>query len=110
MSLSIQPLDARRRQLLLESSQLRRRFATECGQLQVATSWIETGYSVVQSVRGYWPLIAAGAGFLLTRKRGGALPSLGRIWSVWKMARQALTLWRDFSTAASKEPTAAPAE
>lgn len=97
----IELLADRRRLLLAESERLRRQLGTEIGQLQAATGWIESGYSLLKSVRPYWPLVVAGAGFLLTRKRGRPLSSLDRIWSVWRIAKKAIHFWQQFSTGAS---------
>jgi len=91
-------LEERRRRLIAESNRLRGQFGTEIGQLQAATSWVKTGYSLLQSVRAYWPLIVAGTGFLMTRKRGSLLSSLGKIWSVWKMAQKVMHVWQQSST------------
>ena len=94
----IERLEDRRRLLLTESGRLRRQLSTEIGQLQAATGWMKTGYSLLQSARSYWPLVVAGAGFLITKKRGGLLNSLDRIWSVWRIAKKLIHLWQQSST------------
>ena len=93
----IERLEERRRLLVHESDRLRRQLAADAAGLQAAAAWVDTGYSVFQSVRGYWPLFAAGAGFFVARKRGGLLRSLGKLWTVWKVARRLVPLWRSVS-------------
>lgn len=97
----IENLEERRRRLRAESDRLRCQLGTEIGQLQAATCWLRTSYSLLQSVRAVWPLIVAGAGFLVARKRGGLLNSLGRLWSIWKMAKKLIHVWQQSSPEAS---------
>ncbi len=97
----IEQLERRRLLLLAESEYLRRRFAGDLDRFQAAAAWLDTGFSVVQSLRAYWPLFAAGAGFLATRKRRGWLRSLGKLWTLWKVARRFWPLWRLFSSTPS---------
>ena len=91
-------LKERRRLILAESERLRCQLGTEIGQFRAATVWIKTDCSLLQSVRVCWPLVVAGAGFLIARKRGGLLRSLVRIWSVWDMAKKLVLGWQQFST------------
>lgn len=97
----IELLADRRRLLLAESERLRRQLGAEIDQLQAVTGWIQTGYSLLQTARNYWPLVVAGAGFLFTRQRSSPLSSLDRIWSVWKIAERLFHFWRHHSDAAS---------
>ena len=94
----IELLANRRRLLLAESDRLRRQLGAEIDQLQAATDWIKTGYSLLQFVRSYWPLVVAGAGFLLTRQRRSPLSVLERIGSVWRIAERLFHLWQQYST------------
>ena len=97
----IELLADRRRLLLAESERLRRQLGTEVGQLQATTGWIKAGYSLLRTAHTYWPLVVAGAGFLLTRKRSGPLSSLDRILSVWRIAKRLIHLWQQYSSEAS---------
>ena len=85
---------ARRRQLVLESSQLRRQADADLARLAETLTWVERGYSVLQSVRSYWPLLVGAAGFLVARKKGGWVRSLGRLFSMWRVARRLVRLWQ----------------
>ncbi len=92
-------LAERRRLLLAESERLRHRLAEETAELQVAAGWIERGVGFVQSLQAWWPLVAAGAGFFMARKRGGWLQLFGKAWSIWRVVKQFEPLWRQFSSA-----------
>jgi YqjK-like protein len=98
-SSEIERLEDRRRLLLAESGRLRRQLGTEIGHLQAATRWLQNSYTLLQSVRPYWPLVVAAAGFLFTRKGRGPLNALDRIWSVWKIAKRLIRVFREYSTA-----------
>ena len=89
-------IEARRLLLLAQSEQLRQRFAAEGTELQAATRWMETGYSVARSLLGWWPLIATGIGFFATRKRKGFLAIVGRAFSAWRIAKRFVPLWKEF--------------
>ena len=97
----IELLEVRRQRLLAESERLRRQLDTEIGQLHATTGWLKSGFSFFQSARPYWPLVVAGAGFLLTKKRSATLSTLDRIWSVWGIAKKAFHFWRRHSEAGS---------
>lgn len=100
-------LEERRRRLVAESDQLRQRFADEGAQLQAATVWVEAGFSAAKLVLDWWPLIAAGAGFVLARKRRGWLRLLARALSLWRIVRRIFPFWKEFfaKPAAAKEPS-----
>ena len=93
----IELLEVRRQRLLAESERLRSQLGAELGQLHATTGWLKTGYSIFQSARPYWPLVVAGAGFLLTTKRRSTLSVLDRIGSIWRIAKKAFYLWRQYS-------------
>ncbi len=95
----IETVQERRRILLAESEQLRQQLAADAARLQAAAAWVDTGYSLAQSLRTYWPLFAAAAGFVIARRRGGWMRSLGKLWSVWKVARKLKPVWHLFSAA-----------
>jgi len=97
----IELLEARRQLLLAESESLRNQLGTEIGQLQAATGWLKTGFSFFQLARPYWPLVVAGAGFLISKKRSGTLSALDRILSAWRIAKKAFHFWRQHSDAVS---------
>jgi hypothetical protein len=97
----IELLEVRRQRLLAESSRLRTQLGTEIGQLHATTGWLKSGFSFFQSARPYWPLVVAGAGFLLTKKRSGTLRALDRILAVWRIAKKAFHFWRQHSDAGS---------
>jgi hypothetical protein len=87
----------RRRLLVAESGRLRDRLAGDVTNLASTMEWAERGYSAIHSLRSVWPMVLVGAGFLFSQKRGGWLGSLGRIWSFWKIARKAFTIFREFT-------------
>ena len=93
---------------MAESDQLRGQFAAEGAELQSSAAWIETGYLAAKLVRDWWPLIAAGAGFLVTRKRRGWLRLLARALSLWRIVRRIFPYWKEFfaKPAPAKEPSA----
>jgi hypothetical protein len=97
----IKLLENRRRQLLAESERLRHQLRAEIGQLQATTGWLKVGFSLLQSARSYWPLVVAGTGFLLTRKRSGPLSLFDKIWSVWRIAKKLINFWQQYSSEAS---------
>jgi hypothetical protein len=84
----------RRRLLVAESAQLRHQLAAEIANLSSATVWVERGYATVRTLRSVWPWLAAGAGFFVARKKTGWLGTAGKLWSVWRVARKAASLWR----------------
>lgn len=89
-------ISERRRALLAESDNLRQQVAMELNELERAAAWVEKGYSVAASLRTWWPVAAAGAGVFLGMGRGGLLAKLGKVWSLWRIARKGLGLWRQY--------------
>lgn len=90
-------LEARRRVLVAESQQLRQRLAGELQPLRAAAGWLERGYSRVQSLKPFWPLLAAGAGFFVARKRKSLLGTVGKGLSLWRLGRKVFALVRRLS-------------
>jgi len=86
----------RKRKLMAESDRLRREMAGEFANLERTAGWVDKGYSLIQSLRSWWPLAAAAAGLMLGRTRGGLLKKLGKAWSLWKLVRKATSIWRQF--------------
>lgn len=91
-------LTERRRILVMESGRLRDQLALNAASVAGAIQWTERAFGLVQSLRSMWPLLAVGAGFVFSQKRGGWLGSFGRVWSYWRMARKAFHVWRQFSS------------
>ncbi len=103
-SWDLAPILARRRTLSAESARLRQQVAVEIASLEAAASWVDRGISVVQSLRSWWPVAAAGVGLFLGRAGGrglGKLGKLGKLWSVWRIIRQALAIWRQYFSSPS---------
>jgi hypothetical protein len=90
-------LAARRRLLVAESDCLRHQIATDLANLQPAVAWVERGYSVFQSVRSFWPLLAVLLGFLVTRKKGPWLRSLGKAWTYSRLIKKVVNLWQSYA-------------
>jgi len=89
-------IDERRQKLIAEGDRLRRQIDTELACLETAAYWVEKGFSLVQSLRSWWPVAAAGLGLFLGRKGGRSLKRLGKLWSLWRVFRQAMSLWRQY--------------
>ena len=87
--------------LVAESDHLRQRFANESAEIKAAAAWVDTSYTLVQSLRAWWPLAAAGAGLFVARKRGSWLRLIGKAWSLWRIAKKVEPLWRRFSSAST---------
>ena len=85
--------------LLAESDHLRQQFASETVQIKAAAAWVDTTYTLAHSLRAFWPLAAAGAGFFVARKSGSWLRLIGKAWSLWRIAKKIEPLWRRFSSA-----------
>jgi len=90
----IAQLAERRRLLVAESARLRLCIDAELANLVPTLNWVERGLSIARGTRTYWPLIAGAAGFLATRKKGGWVRSLGKLWSVWRLARKLMGSWK----------------
>jgi hypothetical protein len=104
----IAQLEERQRLLVAESDQLRQQMASELAELSTAATWVESGYSLVQSLRSLWPVLAGAAGLFVARKRGGWLQTLGKAWSLWGLAKRVAVLWRRYSAAAPSAEEATP--
>ena len=100
----IERLAQRRRLLLAESERYRQQIAGHLDNLRPAAAWAERGYSLVRSLCSSWPLLAAAAGFLIarkrhpSRKRGFLLRTLGKAWSLWRLAKTLASLRRRASS------------
>src|SRR5262245_56220928 len=92
------PILERRQALLDESARLRHQVFGELSELQRAYSWVDTGYSLFFSLRSWWPVAAGALGLFIGSKRGGFLRKLGKVWSLWRVAKQGLQLWGQYSS------------
>jgi len=92
-----------RQRLVTQSGELRQYLAAEGAELRVAASWIETGYSVARLMLDWWPLIATGAGFLMTRKRRGWLRLFARALSLWRIVKRLFPFWKVFFAEPAKD-------
>ncbi len=86
----------RRRTLVEQSGAIRQRLGEECSNLHGAAGWIDTGYSWARSFRSWWPLAAAGLGLLIGKRGTGLVRNAGKLWSWWRVLKQASGLWRQF--------------
>ncbi|HWX18264.1 MAG TPA: YqjK family protein [Candidatus Binatia bacterium] len=90
-------MEARRRLLVAESGCLRQQIAGDLSNLQPALAWVERGYSIFQSLRSFWPLVAGAIGFLVARKKGTWFRSAGKAWAYSRLIKKALNLWRSYA-------------
>jgi hypothetical protein len=90
----IAALVERRRLLAAESGLLRAQMAQDAAQLVPTIAWAERGYTFVRALRSFWPVVATAAGFLVARKKGGLLGLVGKLWSVWRVAKNVTGFWK----------------
>jgi len=85
-----------------ESDRYRHEIAGELDNLQGPADWLERGFSLTRYLRSSWPLIAALAGFLISRRRRPAekghssFRKLRKLWSWWRRYQTLASLWRRF--------------
>ncbi|SPE50865.1 hypothetical protein SBV1_1220062 [Verrucomicrobia bacterium] len=82
----LKAIEEHRRQLVAESQRLREQLDADLAPLRAAAGYVEKGCSAVRSLAPYAPLLAAAAGFLVVRKKGGFLRLLKRAWSASRVA------------------------
>ncbi len=101
-------LEERRRLLVAESGQLRRRMTEDFAQVRASGVWVERGWALFRTGRVVWPLAAGAAGLLLARKRTGWFGTLRKLSSWWRLGRTASSLWQSvragFAAAQATQP------
>jgi len=102
------PLAERRRLLLARSEQQRQQMSAELDNLRPTAAWVERGYSLVHTLRSVWPLVATAAGLLVATKGGSIFRSAGKIWSLWRIGRKFIGLWRRGSSASAPSEDRSP--
>ncbi len=88
-------MESRKQELVAESEVLRRGLGLYLEPVEQACARVDQGIALARSLRPFWPLAAAAAGFAATRSRGGLWQLLRRGWSLWRLASKAMDFWRE---------------
>ncbi len=92
----LERLAERRRLLVAQSDALRRQLVENIAGLQRSAAWIDRGYELIRTGRAIWPILAALAGLLLARGRGGWFAKAGKLVTSWRMIKKLARLYRSF--------------
>ena len=92
-SQEVRELEERRRSLVAESEQLRRRAAGELAGLGEALGWIRDGYALFESVNSLWSIVEAGIGVVAARKDSGRFGTFKKVWAWWQLAQKLAKMW-----------------
>jgi hypothetical protein len=89
----IAALEQRRRRLVERGERHRQEIGAALDQLRSAAAWVETGYSVAQTIGTYAPLLTTVAGLVRGRRKGSLLRLLGKGWTLWRLGKRLSRLW-----------------